>query len=127
MESFAVLLIMSVIFLGFLFLGTALLEGIPGYGSSGYRGSGFEGPKIDLVSFPQFFLGFTKADKARSVDYSSFSVGVESSLNIRNVLEYEITNGILSYNELSLDINLHPSSISEAIAGVVSFDISDGL
>ncbi|MFH0889762.1 MAG: hypothetical protein V1836_01290 [Candidatus Aenigmatarchaeota archaeon] len=118
MESFAVLLIMSLLFLGILFLGTSLMEGIPG-GNVVQKVS-----KIDVASMPQFFLGFTKEDKARTINYDSFVIGANSSMNIREVLVQDIANGLFSYKDLSLEINLQPATVTEAVAGSVSLEIT---
>lgn len=118
MESFAVLLIMSLLFLGILFLGTSLMEGIPG-GNVVQKAS-----KIDVASMSQFFLGFTKEDKARTINYDSFVIGANSSMKARGVLVQDIANGLFSYKDLSLDIDLQPATVTEAVAGSVSLEIT---
>ncbi len=117
MESFAVLLVMSLLFLGILFLGTSLMEGIPG-GKIVQKAS-----KIDIASMPQFFIGFTKEDKARTVNYDAFVLGADSAMNVREVLKQDIENGLFSYKDLSIDINLQPATVTEAVSGSLSFEV----
>ncbi len=122
MESFAVVLISAVLLLGFLFMATSLdLGGLGG----GKAVKPSQGAKIDLASMSSFFIGFTKEDKARTVNYDSFTVGAASSLKVKEVLEQEVSNGLFSSNELNLDITLHPASVSDAASGLVSFDVAD--
>lgn len=121
MESFAVLLIASVLFLGFLFLGSYLLD-------FQYGGAGVKKPssvRIDLTSLPQFFIGFTEEDKARTVNYDDFVLGAESSMKVKEVLSQEISNGLFSDQELSLDVNLNPSTVAEATAAALLFEVVD--
>ncbi len=122
MESFAVVLISAVLLLGFLFLATSLDLGMLGGGKAVRQG---QGAKIDLASMSSFFVGFTKEDKARTVNYDAFTVGAVSSLKVKEVLEQDISNGLFSANELNLDVALHPASVSEAASGSVSFDVAD--
>ncbi|MBI3412459.1 MAG: hypothetical protein HY051_00055 [Candidatus Aenigmarchaeota archaeon] len=119
MESFAVLLIAAVLFLGFLFLGTYMLD-VQYSGPSGKRPSAV---RIDLTSFPQFFLGFTKEDKARTINYEDFSLGLESNMKIKEVLEQEISRGLFSNEELSLEVDLNTATVAEAAGATLEFEV----
>ncbi|MBI4167674.1 MAG: hypothetical protein HY515_01820 [Candidatus Aenigmarchaeota archaeon] len=121
MESFAVLLVASVLFLGFLFAGTYLLD-------LQYNGPAVKRPSsvtIDLASFPQFFIGFTKEDKARTINYDDFALGTESSMKIKEVLEQDISEGLFSSKGLSLDVAMDAATISDAISAALSFEVAD--
>ncbi|MBI4177046.1 MAG: hypothetical protein HY516_01635 [Candidatus Aenigmarchaeota archaeon] len=119
MESFAVLLIAAVLFLGFLFLGTYLLD-IQYYGPASKRPTAV---RIDLTSFPQFFLGFTTEDKARAISYDDFALGTESTMKVKEVLEQEISEGLFSKSGLSMAVALDPSTVSDAAGAAVSFEV----
>lgn len=122
MESFAVLLIAAVLFLGFLFLGTSAMDAQYGglFGKPAKRPAAI---RIDLTSFPQFFLGFTTEDKARTINYDDFALGAESTMKVKEVLEQEISEGLFSRNALSLDVALDLSTVSDAAGAAVSFEV----
>ncbi|MBI1971967.1 MAG: hypothetical protein HYS53_01560 [Candidatus Aenigmarchaeota archaeon] len=121
MESFAVLLVAAALFLGFLFMGTYLAD----LQYAGQAGKKISSVRIDLTSFPQFFIGFTKEDKARTVNYDDFALGEESSMRIKEVLEQTISSGLFSSEVLSLDLPLNPPTVAEATGAMLSFEVAD--
>ncbi len=132
MESFAVLLVAAVLFLGFLFLGTYAMDAQFNGTGDGFWGGLFGQPakkaapvRIDLTSFPQFFIGFTKEDKARTVSYDDFSLGSESSMRIKEILAQDISNGLFSNDELSLDVKLEQATVNEAAGATLAFEVVD--